>query len=132
MNKHVKLLGALFIIWGAMGLVALLTLIILAIIGTGLLAFEDARAGLIMGSLGLIVIFVAAIASLPNIFAGLGLIRYQNWGRVLAIVLSFLNLFAFPLGSAMGIYGLWVLFQPEVVQAFRPQGHSQAQPGYES
>jgi hypothetical protein len=37
-------------------------------------------------------------------------------GWILTIILSILNLFALPLGTALGIYGFWVLTQPEAVQ----------------
>ena len=41
--------------------------------------------------------------------AGWGLLNREPWGRVLTIVLSFISLFNVPLGTALGIYGLWVL-----------------------
>jgi hypothetical protein len=41
--------------------------------------------------------------------AGWGLLQREPWARMLTIVLSFLSLFDIPLGTALGIYGLWVL-----------------------
>jgi hypothetical protein len=55
-------------------------------------------------------IFMAVLA-LPGLLAGIGLLKRKNWGRVLAIVVSFLNLLNFPLGTLLGGYSLWVLFQ---------------------
>ncbi|MFY9559434.1 MAG: hypothetical protein WAQ52_04300 [Terriglobales bacterium] len=36
--------------------------------------------------------------------------RHQPWARISAIVLGILALFHPPLGTALGIYTLWVLF----------------------
>jgi hypothetical protein len=119
MNKHIKLLAALYLVWGAMGLLALLVMVILMFVGTSLAALEEPKAGLILGTLAFIVIMIAAIASLPNVIAGLGLLRYREWARILTLVLCFVHLPAFPLGTALGGYGIWVLFQAEVVDIFR-------------
>jgi zinc-ribbon domain len=49
------------------------------------------------------------LISMPNIAAGVGLLRYRNWGRVLTLVLSFLRLLEFPFGTATAVYSFWVL-----------------------
>ncbi len=51
------------------------------------------------------------VLALPGLLAGIGLLRRRNWGRILAIVVSFLNLLNFPIGTVIGAYSLWVLFQ---------------------
>jgi uncharacterized membrane protein (DUF2068 family) len=40
---------------------------------------------------------------------GWSLLNRKPWGRTLAIVAGVLALFKFPLGTALGIYTLWVL-----------------------
>ncbi|UCC43511.1 MAG: hypothetical protein JSU65_10250 [Candidatus Zixiibacteriota bacterium] len=122
MNKHVKLLAALYLLWGAMGLLALLFLLILTVFGAGLAATDNVRAGMILGILGSIVVLITTVVSLPNIIAGMGLLKYAQWGRILALILSFLNLFSFPIGTALGGYGIWVLFQPETIAMFQERG----------
>ena len=42
-------------------------------------------------------------------FTGWSLLNRRPWGRTLAIVAGVLALFKFPLGTALGIYTLWVL-----------------------
>ena len=44
-----------------------------------------------------------------GVIAGWGLLDRQSWARILAIVLAFISLLNFPLGTALGIYTLWVL-----------------------
>ena len=53
-------------------------------------------------------IFVLAKA-VAGILAGWGLLNREPWGRTLALVLGFLSLIHPPLGTALGIYTLWVL-----------------------
>ena len=45
--------------------------------------------------------------------AGWGLLNREGWGRVLALVLGFIALIHVPLGTALGIYTLWVLLPAE-------------------
>ena len=128
MKKHINLLGLLYLIYGALGLVSLLIMLALFLVGSGLAAADNPRAGLVIGTLGAIVVLITALASLPNLFAGYGLIKFRNWGRILTLILSFLNLPAFPLGTALGIYGIWVLFNGESVRIFQGDHFSYASP----
>lgn len=49
------------------------------------------------------------LSGVVGLIAGWGLYERRHWARMLAIVLAFLNLFHPPLGTAIGIYTLWVL-----------------------
>ena len=44
-----------------------------------------------------------------GICVGWGLMRYEPWARIAAIVLGILSLLHPPLGTLLGIYTLWVL-----------------------
>ena len=46
---------------------------------------------------------------LLDLFTGTRIRHVSPIGRTLGIVLSILMLFSFPLGTALGIYGLWFL-----------------------
>jgi hypothetical protein len=58
-----------------------------------------------MFGMGLIFLLVAA----GGICVGWGLIQYQPWARVVAIVLGVVALVRPPFGTVLGIYTLWVL-----------------------
>ena len=60
------------------------------------------------------------------IVGGLGLLRYKEWARILTLVASFLSLPHVPFGTALGIYSMIVLFNPETVRLF--QGGAAAPP----
>jgi len=53
---------------------------------------------------------IKAVASLA---AGWGLYQRETWARTLALVLAFFSLPMIPLGTALGIYTLWVLLPAE-------------------
>lgn len=49
---------------------------------------------------------------------GASLLRRQSWARYLALVLSVLGLFSFPIGTAIGAYSRWALVQDETARLF--------------
>ena len=126
MQTHVKVLAILHIVFGALGV----------LIGLGIFAIFGGVAGLVhmdhdpdaafvvpmMGALGSIVLVVVLVLSVPGIIAGVGLLSYKSWARPLTIVLSILDLIHIPFGTALGIYGLWVLFNVEATRLFEPGG----------
>jgi hypothetical protein len=62
-----------------------------------------------MGALMPWVAGVTVIATVLAVLVGFSLMTRKPWGRVLAIVVAILALFRFPVGTALGIYTLWVL-----------------------
>jgi hypothetical protein len=69
---------------------------------------------IIGGSLSIFLLIVSA----PAIIAGIGLLRFKPWARILAFVISVLHLLNFPIGTALGIYGLWALSSQESARYF--------------
>ncbi len=52
---------------------------------------------------------VLTIRAILSAVAGIGLLRRASWGRVMTIVMAVLALIHPLLGTALGIYTLWVL-----------------------
>lgn len=120
MDKHVKIIGWLYIISsGIMLLLAVLGGGLAAVVGLSSGTADGAAAGGIMGVLS--VLF--GIMAVPGIIIGWGLLTYKNWARILGIIFSILNLVNIPIGTIIGAYSLWVLFNDEVAQRFRNGGH---------
>jgi hypothetical protein len=123
MAQHVKILGILHIIYGALGVfVGLLALLIMGGIA-GMVGVTDhspdsALAIPILGGIGALVFIILLAISLPGIIVGFGLLHFKPWARLLTLVLSALELFSIPFGTALGIYGFWVLLKPETEQLF--------------
>ena len=123
MAQHVKILGILHIIYGALGVfVGLLVFLVMGGIA-GLVGATDhspdsAIAIPILAGSGSLVFIVLLCISLPGIIVGFGLLHFKPWARLLTLVLSALELFSIPFGTALGIYGFWVLLKPETEQLF--------------
>jgi len=65
-------------------------------------------------TIGILILAKAAIGFL----AGRGLLHYDAWGRVIALVLAFISLFNIPFGTAIGVYTLWVLLPGQSQQEY--------------
>ena len=122
MQTHLKVVGWLFIVFGALGILA-------AVFGGMLFSGlgvmigsqpeEDAAAvGAMMGLIGMGLATVIAILSIPGLLAGWGILQQKNWGRILGIICAILQLISFPFGTIFGIYALWVLFNKDTQPLF--------------
>ncbi len=112
MDTHVKVVGWLWIVNGALS-------ILMAIIGLAIINWpgvvDDAGAS-ILASSGVLCFFLPGI--IAYILAGYGLLKYKSWARILAIILALLNLILFPIGTLIGIYTLWAMFNDETEALF--------------
>ena len=122
MGTHVKVLGALQIAMGAIGLSAALGLVL---VFGGAAGGVNAHGDPVFQATGLAFIALVtflAIISLPNIVIGIGLIRLRPWARIAGMVICVLSLMMIPVGTVVGIYGLWVLFKRDTERLFGPHG----------
>jgi hypothetical protein len=123
MATHVKVLGALFIALSALGLLVAIFVIFALGLSAGIvgIAADPVDADIAQPILALVATAVTTfllVVSLPGIVVGWGLLKFRPWARILGIVLSALHLINIPIGTALGIYGLWVLFNDETETLF--------------
>lgn len=121
MASHVKILGAIFIALSTISLFAALFLAMAvgtagAIVGTAADPNDAAVALPIIGIAGTALVAFLVIVSLPGLIAGIGLLKMRPWARIVGIVVAVLSLLNIPLGTIVGVYGLWVLFSRETEQ----------------
>jgi len=121
MEKHLPVVGWLNIVHSG---IAILLGIFAWIFLVGLSTIPDVRheAGTILHIVGFFFAALMTLVSAPGIIGGIGMLKRQNWSRIVLIVVGFLNLAAFPIGTAIGIYTLWVLLREETAKLFaRPR-----------
>jgi len=123
MLTHVKVVAWLHIVLSGIGLLAALAMLLLFGGIAGAIGMTetspDARISVpILGGIGAILFVVIVVFSVPGLIAGVGLLKLAPWARILAIVLSALNLLNVPIGTALGVYGLWALTQRETEALF--------------
>jgi hypothetical protein len=70
---------------------------------------------------GVAAAFFFLALGVPGLIVGIGLLKLRPWARILGIVISALDLTHVPFGTALGIYGLWVLFNRETERLFAAQ-----------
>lgn len=120
MRPHLHLLGVLQLAWGAIGLLLGTAMLLLAAgaAAIGMAAAEErVAAGVTAAAFVLFGIAMVAGGGL-NAWAGRALQRCHPLGRTAVLGLGVLNLFVLPFGTALGIYGYWVLLHNETRRMF--------------
>lgn len=117
-------LNLLAILWMAASAVHLLGAGVLFVLGRTLMMRVGQMAGPPVGPdffLGLFTILAAylLLKAIAGFMAGWGLMQKEPWARTLTLVLGFLELLHIPLGTALGVYTLWVLLAPNADQEYR-------------
>lgn len=113
MESHKRILGILYIISGALQMIFIFGL---SMFISTVLAFAmrevDPGQEVIIELITSIFQFLPAVIiiffSIPAIIAGIGLLYKQSWALVLALILGCFKLFSFPIGTALGVYTIWV------------------------
>ncbi len=61
---------------------------------------------------------ILALAA-TGFFTGWGLLQREQWARTVALIVGFLALLRIPLGTALGIYTLWVLLPSQSDEEYK-------------
>jgi hypothetical protein len=113
MELHVRIVAVLFLVLGGACLAAAG---FSALMFGGLAAFVSAShepaaplGAAVLGLAGVgLIVFLLGFA-VPALFCGVGLLSHRPWARLIGIVLAAISLLRVPIGTALGVYALWVL-----------------------
>jgi hypothetical protein len=122
MQKHITVVGALHIGYGAWGLLWAL-LIFMFFLGIGVIS-GDRTALAVLTGIGCLGPLALLAVSVPGIVGGIGVLMLKPWARYLALVVSVVDLLSIPIGTAVGVYSIWALVQDETAELFA-QGSGQ-------
>lgn len=120
MRDHLRVLAILNIAMGA--LTALIGVVVFFVTGAlaGYIASaanlnqqDTATAVPIIAGIGLAIAIFFWVLALPSVLGGWGLLNLKPWSWLLMVIVSILQLFHVPIGTALGVYGLWVLFSDD-------------------
>lgn len=117
MRQHVSFVGALHIGFGLLGVAGALAIFFGFQFLFELVEDEPVAQNVLSfigNSIGLILLFFSTL----GVIGGIGLFSYRPWARILVMIVSALNCLNVPVGTAKGIYSLWVLMQPETIELF--------------
>ena len=122
-ERHVHLLGILWLAFSAFNTLGGLFLFVLGnAFFPHLHEMKDVPADVPAGfltalfsTLGIILLAKAAC----GFIAGWGLLHREGWARTVALVLAFISLFTnIPIGTAIGVYTMWVLLPLQSAQEY--------------
>jgi hypothetical protein len=116
MDVHKRILAILYIISGAL---QILVMIILSSVISLIVPFIMEEAGpegqwvfvWLVPFIRIIAVCIIILFSIPSIIGGIGLLNNKPWALTLLLVLGCFKLFSFPIGTAIGIYTIWVYSQ---------------------
>lgn len=111
MSEHVHLLGIIFVVWGCLSLLFGLG-IWMFFAGLGVFSGEE-EAFAVMLIIATIASGFSIVTGIAEVISGWGLLKKMSWSRVLTIIMAVINVISFPLGTALGVYAMWVLFKDE-------------------
>ncbi len=123
-EKHITILAILHIARGALLLIiGLLGFVLLS--GIGLISQDPTALG-VLGLIGTVAIMFFGVIALPSVIAGIGLLKHQEWARILTLVVGFLSLLDIPIGTALGVYTIVILMDDEARRLFLPDLHTRS------
>lgn len=113
METHKRILAILYIISGALQIIGLL---FVSLFMSFVIPFIMEEAGpdaewvfvWLVPFIRIIAVVVILFFSIPSIIGGVGLLNNKSWALTLLLVLGCFKLFSFPIGTAIGIYSIYV------------------------
>jgi uncharacterized membrane protein (DUF2068 family) len=129
-TRHVTFLIRLTQLWSGFNLVVGLALTAFSVAAAMLVVSAreqppgtEVAAGVTAATLA-VVALAAIVWAVAHHVAGRGLRTRKAWARHLALVLAAFDLLLLPLGTALGVYTLWVLLHEQVRLEFQPVAQS--------
>jgi uncharacterized membrane protein (DUF2068 family) len=117
MDRHVRLLGVLYLGWAAFSLLVGVSTLLLAFGAAAVALTSSAELGEVAAGLTAATFAVIGLMALGwaavHAVEGFGLRRREPWSRTLGLALGAVNLLLLPFGTALGLYALWVLLSAD-------------------
>lgn len=111
--RHLHTLGILWIVAGGLFLIPSVAMMglgsVVHMVVPGTEAIGRMVGPFVLWMLGAVLLVLGA----GGVCIGWGLMQHQSWARIAAIILGILALFHPPIGTALGIYTLWVLLSDQ-------------------
>jgi len=117
MKQHVSFVGALHIGFGILGIIGALAIFF----GFQFLfqfVEDEPLAQQVLSYIGNSIALIILFFSTLGVIGGIGLFSYRPWSRILVMIVSAINCLNVPVGTAKGVYSIWVLMQPETIELF--------------
>jgi hypothetical protein len=112
MDSHKRILGIIFTVTSIMSmLVAFFLNIFFSVLWTFIMSQAGAEEQFPLQFIAMLFEYlpwIIIVFSIPSLIAGIGLLNKASWAMTLALILGCLKLISFPIGTAIGVYTIWV------------------------
>lgn len=124
MQRHIELVGLLFLVAAALSALAAAAVLLLGIGALGVVWTDGPRMSASVAAASFLTVAVLLVAwAGANAWVGRELRRgHRSVARLLALALAILHLFVLPFGTALGVYSLWVLLHHDSRSRFEGPG----------
>ena len=118
-QEHVRMLAILWMAYSALNVVGGVLMIVVAHTLFGGMGGPPPQITIWLRPLITAVGALVLVKAAAGFFAGWGLLQRESWARILALIVGFIALLNIPLGTALGIYTLWVLLPAKSDQEYQ-------------
>ncbi|HEX2663908.1 MAG TPA: hypothetical protein VHM93_13820 [Candidatus Acidoferrum sp.] len=127
-QEHVRLLGILWMAYSALNVVGGIVLVVLAntLFGRFSQAGPPPEGTSWLRPFLTVIGYLILAKAAAGLITGWGLVQREPWGRILALVVGFISLFNIPIGTALGVYTLWVLLPARSDEEYHAFSQAQA------
>jgi len=123
--EHLEIVAWLWIAIAALTLLAAMVFLIVGVFPIARFIPADSLPPGVMNLFHVIFLAVGGVLLLiaaAHFIAAWGLFQHAEWARILTIVFAFLRILEFPLGTALGVYTIWVLMGPNSAKEYLALG----------
>jgi hypothetical protein len=117
MKKHITFVAALHIGFSIIGIFGAFTLFFVFRFAGSFVEDVDV-ANTILHFIGIFLPLTIIVVSIIGLIAGIGLLSYRKWARILVLIVSAADCVNIPLGTIVGIYSIWALMQDDSIKLF--------------
>lgn len=119
-SQHYRTLGILQIIYSGLHAVAgLATVLVAKFVLGGMFDMAQPRPPMFVQPLVEVIGWCLVGVSMIGLVGGIGLLSRAPWARTLTLVAGFIELLNVPIGTALGIYAIWVLLSAGAEDEYR-------------
>lgn len=122
-REHVRLVGILWMAYSALHVLAGVAVLVVAQVIFGRVVHipngPPPEVSMWLRPLLTVIGWLVLLKAAVGFFSGWGLLRKEAWARPVALVVGFIALLNVPIGTALGIYTLWVLLPAQSDDDYR-------------
>jgi hypothetical protein len=125
MENHKRVLGILLLVMSAF---LIMVMAFLNIFLSTIFTFAQSQAEtkdaeaieFVRGLVSYIPLFVIIVFAVPSVIAGIGLLTKKSWAMILALIIGCVHLLSFPIGTALGVYTIWIYSEEQRLNKATP------------